>query len=198
MDRGLVDGKRQSGGIEGWRGPKQVPAADAAVAFESIVTTYEAPISRYLYGMTGDAELARDLTQETFLSAYRALPTTEITNLAGWLYRIATNHALSHFRRKRLISWVPLSRLTDAGRDPSVAGHGEWVVTSAAIEAALAQLDPKDRACLLLKASGFSSDEIAEHLGCSPGAARTRLFRAREAFRQIYHRDDPDDEAEVR
>lgn len=187
MDRGLVDSDE--------RIPRTYES-DLAGAFESIVASYEAPIARYLYGMVGDLELARDLTQETFLSAYRAFASTEITNLSGWLYRIATNHAMSYFRRRKIISWVPLSRLTDAGRDPSVSGHGEWVVTSAAISAALAQLDPKDRACLLLKAAGFSSAEIAEQLGVSSGAARTRLYRAREAFRKIYHADAPGAEAE--
>ncbi|MDI3342084.1 MAG: sigma-70 family RNA polymerase sigma factor [Sphaerobacter sp.] len=186
MERGLVDGQRRL---------EQVTETDAP-AFEAIVAAYEAPIARYLYGMVGDVELARDLTQETFLSAYRALPSTPITNLAGWLYRIATNHALSHFRRKRLFGWVSLSRLLAGGYDPSVDGHSEWVVTSSAVEEALQQLDPKDRACLLLRAAGFSSQEIAEQLGCSPGAARTRLSRAREAFRRAYHQGDPDEEAE--
>ncbi|HLI50710.1 MAG TPA: RNA polymerase sigma factor, partial [Thermomicrobiaceae bacterium] len=183
MDRGLVNHRREL---------QRTEEALPATQFESIVAAYEAPISRYLYNMVGDLELARDLAQETFLSAYRAYETTEITNLSGWLYRIATNHALSHFRRKRLVHWVSLSRLLDRGLDPGIEGHSERVVMSHAVEAALAELDPRDRACLLLKAAGFSSAEIAEQLDCSPGAARTRLFRAREAFRQIYHRDDPD------
>lgn len=184
MDRGLVDGDQQI---------PRTRETDLAAAFESIVATYEAPIARYLYGMVGDRELARDLTQDTFLSAYRAMPSTQITNLSGWLYRIATNHALSYFRRRRLVNWIPLSHLVAVGRDPSIEGHGEWVVTSKAIEAALGQLEPKDRACLLLKAAGFSSEEIARQLGCSEGAARTRLYRAREQFRRIYHGDGAED-----
>lgn len=188
MERGLVE--RQ-------RGVDRAAEVDLA-AFDSIVAAYEAPIARYLYGMVRDVELARDLTQETFLSAYRALPKTEITNLSGWLYRIATNHALSHFRRQKLVKWVPLSRLATSGFDPSVDSHGDWVVTSSAVADALATLDPKDRACLLLRAAGFSGQEIAEQLNCSPGAARTRLSRAREAFRRAYHRDRADDEAEDR
>lgn len=188
MARGMVGSAGQMERIDG---------ADIAADFDAVVLTYEAPISRYLYGMVGDQELARDLAQETFISAYRALPGTEITNLSGWLYRIATNHAMSHFRRKKLISWMPLGHLIDVGREPSSSGHGEWVATSESIDAALSQLDPKDRGCLLLKASGFSSLEIAEQLGCSEGAARTRLSRAREAFRRIYN-DDFDLEAEDR
>lgn len=177
--------------VSGAREMRTTDGARIAADFDSVVLTYEAPLSRYLYGMVGDLELARDLTQETFLSAYRALPNTEITNLSGWLYRIATNHAMSHFRRKKLVSWIPLGRLVASGHEPSAGGHGEWVATSESIEAALSQLDPKERTCLLLKAAGFSSAEIAEQLGCSEGAARVRLSRAREAFRRIYN-DDPD------
>lgn len=172
---------------------EQTHGADIAAEFDSIVAAYEAPISRYLYGMVGDLELARDLTQDTFLSAFRALPSTEITNLSGWLYRIATNHAMSHFRRKKLIGWISLTRLADAGREPSRPDHGDWIATSKSIEQALLQVSPKDRACLLLKAAGFNSEEIAEQLGCSEGAARTRLSRAREAFRQAYHQYEHDE-----
>ena len=130
---------------------EQAHDSEQVIDFASIVATYEAPISRYLYGMVGDAELARDLTQETFLSAYRALPTVEITNLSGWLYKIATQQS---------------------------------------VEEALGRMAPKDRACLLLRAAGFSSAEIADYLGCSEGAARTRLARARETFRRLYHGGD--------
>ena len=169
---------------------EQAHDSEQVIDFASIVATYEAPISRYLYGMVGDAELARDLTQETFLSAYRALPTVEITNLSGWLYKIATNHALSHFRRKRLITWVSLPRLTAAGYQPSTRGHGDQIATQQSVEEALGRMAPKDRACLLLRAAGFSSAEIADYLGCSEGAARTRLARARETFRRLYHGGD--------
>jgi RNA polymerase sigma-70 factor (ECF subfamily) len=153
--------------------------------FASILATYEAPISRYLYGMVADAEVARDLAQETFLSAYRALSDVEVAALSAWLYRVATNHALMHLRRKRRIAWLPMSALSQ-GQQPPVAGENDTVVMADAVATMLARLDPKDRACLLLKAAGFSGEEIGAQLGCSPAAARTRLSRAREAFRRLY------------
>ena len=167
-------------------------AADLSAQFDDIVRTYEAPISRYLYGMVGDVELARDLAQETFISACQALSQSdfEITNLSGWLYRIATNHALSHFRRRKLIRWVPLDKLLGTSHDPRSDDHGERAAINHSVETTLARLDPKERACLLLKAAGFSSQEIGEQLGCSQAAARTRLFRARESFRRMYHQHD--------
>jgi RNA polymerase sigma-70 factor, ECF subfamily len=158
----------------------------AVTSFESIVQEYEAPIGRYLYSLVGDFELSQDLSQDTFISAYKAYDPEKIHNLSAWLYRIATNKAMSYFRRKKILSWVALDKLIDAGRDPSVESHGEWVATSHSVQQALNQLEPDQRACLLLKAAGFSHDEIAEQLGCSPGAARTRLSRARDAFRANY------------
>jgi RNA polymerase sigma-70 factor, ECF subfamily len=164
-----------------------VPTEESAVtSFEAIVQSYEAPIGRYLYGLVSDVELARDLSQDTFLSAYRAYDPKKITNLSAWLYKIATNKAMSHFRRRKILSWVPLDSLLNTGRDPSIEGHGEWVVTTHAVQQALNQLSPDQRACILLKAAGFSGEEIAEQLGCSSGAARTRLSRAREEFRKHY------------
>ncbi len=158
----------------------------ATASFDAIVQEYEAPIGRYLYSLVGDFELSQDLSQDTFISAYQAYDPDKIHNLSAWLYRIATNKAMSYFRRRKILSWVQLDHLMDAGKDPSVEGHGEWVATSHAVQQALNQLEPDQRACLLLKAAGFSHDEIAGQLGCSPGAARTRLSRARDAFRAHY------------
>jgi RNA polymerase sigma-70 factor, ECF subfamily len=160
-----------------------------ATSFDAIVQEYEAPIGRYLYSMVGDFELSQDLSQDTFISAYNAYDPEKIHNLSAWLYRIATNKAMSHFRRKKILSWVQLDKLMDAGREPSVDSHGEWIATSHSVQQALEKLEPDQRACLLLKAAGFSHEEIAEQLGCSPGAARTRLSRARDAFRANYGGD---------
>ena len=160
--------------------------SQAITSFDAIVHEYEAPIGRYLYSLVGDFELSQDLSQDTFLSAYKAYDPEKIHNLSAWLYRIATNKAMSHFRRKKILSWVQLDKLMDAGRDPSVEGHGEWIATSHSVQQALDTLEPDQRACLLLKAAGFSHEEIADQLGCSPGAARTRLSRARDAFRANY------------
>ena len=170
----------------------QAQNAHIATRFEAILSKYEAPISRYVYGMVGDLELARDLTQDTFLSAYTALGKTDITNLQAWLYRVATNHVFAYMRRKRLIAWIPLSRLSPSNSHLSQSEQGDSVVANMSVEAALSKLDPKDRACLLLSVAGFSNDDISQLLGCSNGAARTRLSRARETFRQIYHKDCED------
>ena len=166
---------------------ERVPTPQAcATAFAPLVVSYEAPLSRYVCRLVGDPELARDLVQDTFVSAYRAWPPADLSHVSAWLYRIATNHALAHLRRQRLLGWLPLSRLGGMARTPSVDTLADHVVERASVAATLARLDERDRACLLLRAAGFSGEELADLFGCSAVAARKRLSRAREAFSRLY------------
>lgn len=151
--------------------------------FDDLVHQYEAPIGRYLYSLVGDYETSRDLSQDTFISAYQNYEPGRIHNVQAWLYRIATNKAMSHFRRKKILRWTRLDKLIDAGFEPGIDGHSDSVATRNAVQQALGEMEPDKRASPLLKAAGFSHYEIADQLGCSPGAARTRLSRAREEFR---------------
>ena len=71
-------------------------------AFADIIDHYQAPIQRYLYRLTGDSEMARDLAQDTFVQAYKnILRTDSELSLKAWLYRIAANNAFQHHRRKK-------------------------------------------------------------------------------------------------
>ena len=76
--------------------------------FGEIVEEYQAAIFRHVLRMTADREVAHDLTQDTFLKAYQSiLKTDSELSLKAWLYRIATNNALKHHRRRRLLTFVP-------------------------------------------------------------------------------------------
>jgi RNA polymerase sigma-70 factor, ECF subfamily len=146
-------------------------------------------IFAYLLRMVGDRELARDLAQETFLSAYRAgdqIP--DLQNPRAWLYRIATNLALNALKRRRRFSWLPWQWHEDR---PANANVAEEVGRQTLIESALATLPPDYRAPLLLYSHyGFKIAEVAEALRLSEGAARMRLQRAREMFRKAYRKED--------
>ena len=156
-------------------------------AFAEIFERYQHRIINYIYGLVHDSELANDLAQESFLKAYKALPRMgDDLRLAPWLYRIAGNTAFSALRRRRLIRWLPL--LNDGIMGGELDGD---VAEAEAVHRALAQLPPKYKAPLLLHShEGLSCNEIAEILGISPGAVKTRLFRAREAFRVAYGDDN--------
>lgn len=156
-------------------------------AFATIFERYHHRIVNYLYGLVHDRELANDLAQDSFLKAYKALPRMDDDlRLAPWLYRIAGNTAFSALRRRKLIRWLPL--LNDVAE--SVSSDNK-VVEAEAVERALAKLPAKYAAPLLLHShEGLSCNEIAEILGISPGAVKTRLFRAREAFRAAYGEEE--------
>src|SRR5579875_2055006 len=80
--------------------------------FEAIFLRFQAPITNFIYHLIGNREQAYDLTQDVFVKAYRALLGGTVVQpgaLSAWLYRIAANTTTDSLRRRRLISWLPLS-----------------------------------------------------------------------------------------
>ena len=171
-------------------------------AFEALVIYYEPRIRRMLYGLTHDVHLTQDLCQETFLSAYRALPRMngEELRFAPWLYRIALNQVRSEWRRRKHVTVLSFSQplgtseeaFDDLGEDYLVSDEQfeERVVERDIVQRVLAQLPPTSALCLLLDAEGFTYKEIAETLQESLAAVRSRLSRARQAFQRIYNNLD--------
>jgi RNA polymerase sigma-70 factor, ECF subfamily len=159
-------------------------------AFDEVVERYQSPLRRFLYGLVQDFELAADLSQETFLSAYRALPRLEgELNLDAWLYTIALNHARGALRRRRILRWVPF---VNAAHDRPAAGQdlASGVAMRDELQQILERLPVDQRACLLLHADGFRYAEIAHILGCSLGAVKLRIFRGRERCLELYRTGD--------
>jgi RNA polymerase sigma-70 factor (ECF subfamily) len=158
-------------------------AGDQA-AFAQLFEQYHAPILNYLHRMVSDRALAEDLTQDTFIKAYNALPRTR-ADLAfkAWLYRIATNTAISHLRRGKIIKWLPF--LTD--RETPDEHIEKSVTRKMDINEALSKLPQHYATALLLRHyQGLSLAETARALDVTENAAKLRLFRARKAFAQVY------------
>jgi RNA polymerase sigma-70 factor (ECF subfamily) len=154
-------------------------------AFADVVDQYQTPIQRYLYRLTGDYELARDLTQDTFIKAYKnILKTNSELALKAWLYRIATNNAWQYYRRKRLISFVPSSGSKKVATTDDFTNEVDQHIE---IEKALLKLPQKHRTCLVLHfVEGFKYREIAGFLGISEEAVRKRVARGSQQFRKLY------------
>lgn len=158
-------------------------------AFAQLFEQYHAPILNYLHRMVSDRALAEDLTQDTFIKAYNALPRTK-PDLAfkAWLYRIATNTAISHLRRGKIVRFLPF--LTDREHPDELIEKS--VSRKMDITQALDRLPKHYASALLLRHyQGLSLAETAEALDVTQNAAKLRLFRARRAFAQIYG-VDPD------
>jgi RNA polymerase sigma-70 factor (ECF subfamily) len=160
-------------------------AGDEA-AFAQLFAAYHGPLTTYLYRLVQDREVAADLAQDTFLRAYRALGGTDAgLPFRPWLYRIATNLARNHHRRRRLLRWLPFGVATHrAGTDAPLAERlGEHEV----IAEALRRIGPAYASAILLHhQQGLSLAETAAALGLTRNGAKARLARARKAFGEVY------------
>jgi RNA polymerase sigma-70 factor, ECF subfamily len=179
------------------------PATDAVLiaraqagdhaAFETIFNQYQTAIYNYIYRLMGSAEDAYDMTQDTFLKAYLALPrTSEDLKVGAWLYRIATNVCLDELRHRKLIKWQPWEAFISVFHPTQVAKDSPErdcvnKENSEEVQFILEKLNPKYRMVLILREyQDLSYDEIAEVLNTTRAAIKSLLFRAREEFRQVY------------
>jgi RNA polymerase sigma-70 factor (ECF subfamily) len=179
--------------------PRQIPrngdkAQDASVgrnapldaAYEAFIREHQRAILNYLWRMTGDEQSAYDLSQEVFVRAWRRFEKLQgYGRPLGWLFRVATNLALTSLRTRRvmLTSMDALS----AEQEPMVSDPSWWVAERDLMRVALDGLSPQRRAALILReVYGLSCAEVAQALGVSDAAARMTLSRAREQFRTLY------------
>jgi len=104
----------------------RVETKESTWSFDQIYDEYKTPIYNYVYHLVGDREQADDLTQDTFLKAFRALPKMDANlKLSAWLYRIATNTAYDALRRRKLIAWLPWQDLDHEPADVESADPQE-------------------------------------------------------------------------
>lgn len=150
-------------------------------ALEQFYTTYRPAVYALCHRMTDHSEDAEDVTQATFIRAFRELPRFRGESmLKTWVFRIAVNESLTLRRRKRTTC-----ELTEESANVSDGTPG--VVENLAVRAALSRLSTDHRAVLVLRFwEGFQGPEIAQILGISVPAVKMRLHRAREEFRKCY------------
>ena len=159
--------------------------ATARASIERLYAAHHSEIYAYLARMLRDDELAADLTQETFVKAYRAYDTLIDHNKArAWLYQIAGRTALDELRRRKIVRFVPWT-----GESRGEASSAEDMVLrarlSADLERALMRIPPRQRQALLLsELHDLTGVELADAMGVSHVAARALLTRGRESLRQ--------------
>lgn len=171
--------------------PPASPGVAASVdhaAFETVVAAHHAEIYRYVLRTTGRASDADDLSQETFLRAYRAWRTLPPdANRRAWLFTIATNLCRNHFRaqKRRRIAYaaVGAAAFEADGTGPERETLGREA--GALVEGVVARLPLKQRlAFLQRKVHGLDYETIGESLKCSAESARAHVF---QAVRKIRH-----------
>lgn len=154
-------------------------------AFSALYERYYEKVFAIARGILIDADEAADAVQEVFTLVFRHLGRFDRrSRFSTWLFRIAVNRSIQHARSgKNRSKWVPLDEAM-AQADEVQSGSAD---IDPMIAAAMSKLQPQDRALLtLFYWEELSLQEIAESIGCSVNAAKTRLFRARERFRHHY------------
>ncbi len=157
--------------------------------FVALFEEFSSPIYNYVLRMVNDHDRAADITQDTFIKAYRKLDTvSEATSTRSWLYRIATNTAIDDMRRRRNVTTMSDDHPTFANRADARPGPEAQVMAATLderVQRALLTLRPNHRQCLLLSdLEDMSAQDIGEVMGLSYGAVRTLLCRARGEMRR--------------
>ena len=158
--------------------------------FEKLVTAYEKNVYNIALRMVGDPEDAADMTQETFIKAYRALSGFRgDSKFSSWLYRIASNVCLDFLRSRSRHPQVSLSTVDEDDRAtfelPDMRQNPEEQLMKKlgmeAVRRGLEQLPEQQRQILVLRElGGLSYAELAQTLGLEEGTVKSRIFRARK------------------
>lgn len=165
-------------------------------AFDLLVGRWERKIHGAVYRVLGSEDEARDLTQETFLRAFRGLRAFKReARFSSWLYQIAINLCRDRIRRRRGRRLVSLDELDEAGSGPlspsppSALDLVEARDTCRAVAAAIADLPVEQREVIVLKEyQGLTFPEIAEALDVPVSTIKTRLYRGLGQLRERLER----------
>jgi len=172
------------------------------LAIEVLVRRYQNYVYRLCYLVMRSEQDAEDMTQETFIRAFRALPRFEIregTSFEAWLYRIAINACRSRMRRKwyQVLPWPePAPQLVaEPEEQPDrVLIQGE---RRDQLLEAIDSLGERHRLVVILRYyAGLSNEEIARALNIPSGTVRSRLHIARQRLRELLAQQD-EEEARV-
>src|SRR6201989_34183 len=164
--------------------------------FEELVRRYQRPIVAYVYRMVGDYDAALDLAQEVFIKVYNSLGRYRPEfKFSTWIYRIAHNASIDYLRRAGNTRTEDMEIEGESGStfEKPIASKAltpeqetERGERRAEIEEVVRQLAPAYRELIVLRHShDLSYDEIAEVTGLPLGTVKNRIFRAREAMREL-------------
>jgi RNA polymerase sigma-70 factor (ECF subfamily) len=158
-------------------------------AFSHLVEAYQIPVYNLAYRMLGDAREAEDAAQETFLRAYTRLTTYQTDKkFSSWLLAIASHHCIDRLRRRRF-TWLSLDELPFLDQAAGARNQPEEAALRQEerdeVRKMLDQLPPQYRAAVILRYwYELSYREIAEVMGTTESAVKSRLYRARDMLTQ--------------
>ncbi len=146
--------------------------------FKSLYRSHAASLQRFIQGMVKNSSVAEELTQESFLKAWKALPQFGFkSTLKTWVYSVALNTARDWLRSHRhSIEWNEINETIDKTESPETR----------AVREGLSQLDEDTRALLMLHYyDDLTQKEMGIILKIPEGTVKSRLFKAKGALKQI-------------
>ncbi len=162
-------------------------------SFNQLILRWERPIYALAYRVIGREEDARDVSQEAFLRAFRALPGFKgQAKFSSWLYRIALNLCRDWIRKQRR---APVQQMPEGADPVEMAGESGPVESieelvarkelSAVVSEAMALLPEEQRTAIILKEyHGMTFQEIADLQGCPLSTVKTRLYQGLTVLRR--------------
>lgn len=160
-------------------------------SFSRLVEAYQRPVYNLTYRMLGSQEEAEDAAQETFLRAYSRLDQYDMNHkFSTWLFSIANHHCIDRLRKRRT-KYVSIDENPVLENLEHEAPQPEEDLLSqelaAELQKLLDKLDPDYRTPLILRYwEDCSYEEIAETMGLTVSAVKSRLFRARKQVADLY------------
>ena len=167
-------------------------------SFNELILRWERPIYALAYRTIGREEDARDVCQETFLRAFRALPGFRgQAKFSSWLYRIALNLCRDWMRRERRAPLVQVPEDTDPMELAAAVEPSESIEDLVArrdltriVERVMARLPEEQRTAIVLKEyHGLTFQEIADLVGCPLSTVKTRLYQGLTVLRRELAKD---------
>jgi RNA polymerase sigma-70 factor (ECF subfamily) len=162
-------------------------------SFNQLILRWERPIYALAYRVIGREEDARDVCQETFLRAFRALPGFKgQAKFSSWLYRIALNLCRDWIRRQRRAPLMQppegvelVDLVSERGPSESIEELVARQELTAIVEQAMALLSEEQRTAIILKEyHGMTFQEIADLQGCPLSTVKTRLYQGLTVLRR--------------
>jgi RNA polymerase sigma-70 factor (ECF subfamily) len=162
-------------------------------AFNDLVELYQRSVFNLALRMLGSAETAEDATQDTFVSAYRAIARFRGGSFKAWVFKIAANSCRDKMRSARRASVTSLDNLIAEAGDfiadddtESPEDYAERRELGRLLADSLARLPEDQRLVVMLSdVQGLSYEEIAQVTGASLGTVKSRLNRARSRLRDL-------------
>jgi RNA polymerase sigma-70 factor (ECF subfamily) len=164
-------------------------------AFESIVRRYQHQVANLIYVTMGNRDDVEDIAQEVFIRVYRSLPRFNFdASFFSWIYRITMNLCIDEIRKRKIRKILSLDFLTEDSLEMNKKNKVHTMPSDSLLEeekkkmiqGALQRLKSEHREILVLREYGnLGYNEIAETLGISLEAVKSRIFRARTELKNL-------------